>query len=231
MFVTPVRDETGRVGQHFVSLVDHTQHQQEQARCEMLIGELNHRVKNTLSTVQAIARQSLRSAADPIRDAIESRLFALARSHDLLTKENWEGAALLELVKTALEPFMTNGGSERLRIAGDNVRLTPKATLALGIAFHELATNAAKYGALTNDSGLILLAWKIAPAPGGNRLIIEWREKDGPAVAPPPRKGFGSQVIERGLPHELRGRVQLDYPAAGLICTIDIPAPNVASDG
>jgi two-component sensor histidine kinase len=78
---------------------------------------------------------------------------------------------------------------------------------------------------------LILLTWKIAPAPGGNRLIIEWREKHGPAVTPPARKGFGSQVIERGLPHELRGTVQLDYAAAGLICTIDIPAPIVASSG
>jgi two-component sensor histidine kinase len=97
--------------------------------------------------------------------------------------------------------------------------------LALGIAFHELATNAVKYGAFSNEAGSILIAWTIEPKPEGNRLILQWEEKDGPPVTPPSRKGFGSRVIERGLGHELQGTVNLDYRADGVVCTINIPAP------
>ena len=228
IFINPVRDERGDVVQYFVSLVDHTRHRKEQAQLRMLINELSHRVKNTLATVQSIASQALRKASDPevVRESIESRLFALARSHDLLTRENWEGAGLLDLVKAALEPFgVAESRSERFVITGKNIRLPPKATLALGIAFHELATNAAKYGAFSNETGSIVVGGKIEPRPEGNRLILHWKEKDGPPVTPPSRKGFGSQLIERGLTHELEARVHLDYRADGVICTIDIPAP------
>jgi PAS domain S-box-containing protein len=234
IFVSPVRDESGDVVQHFVSLVDLTKHQQERAHARMLIDELNHRVKNTLAAVQLIVRQALRKTTDPavIRESIESRLFALARSHDLLSHENWEGAGLVDVVNAALEPFgIADGRAGRLVIAGKNIRLTPKATLALGVAFHELATNAVKSGAFSNDTGSILIAWAIEPAPAGNRLVMHWQEKDGPPVAPLPRKGFGSQVIEHGLAHELEAVVHLDYRSDGLICTIDIPAPRAARDG
>jgi two-component sensor histidine kinase len=158
-----------------------------------MMDELNHRVKNTLSTVQSIVWQALRKASVPetVRESIESRLFALSRSHDLLTRENWESAGLLDLIKEALEPFgVANGRKERFLIAGENIRLPPKATLALGIAFHELATNAVKYGAFSNEAGSILIAWTIEPKPEGNRLILQWEEKDGPPVTPPSRKGF-----------------------------------------
>ena len=234
IFISPVRDVRGDVVQYFISLVDQTKHYEKQAQCRMLINELSHRVKNTLATVQSIASQTLRKATDPevIRESIESRLFALSRSHDLLTNENWGGVGLLDLVKAALEPFgVAEGQSERLVITGENVRLTPKATLALGIVFHELATNAVKYGAFSNETGLILIDWKIEPKPEGIRLILHWKEKGGPSVTPPSRKGFGSQVIERGLAHELEGTVHLDYRADGVICTIDIPAPHAARDG
>jgi PAS domain S-box-containing protein len=234
IFISPVRDEGGHVVQHFVSLVDLTKHKQEQAHSRMLIDELNHRVKNTLATVQSIVWRALRKTSDPevTRESIESRLFALSRSHNLLTRENWEGAGLLDVVDAALEPFgVADGRGERIVITGQNIRLTPKATLALGVAFHELATNAAKYGALSDDAGSILIGSTIVPAPAGNRLVLRWQEKDGPAVAPPSRKGFGSQVIERGLAHELEAVVHLDYRADGLICTIDIPAPQAARVG
>jgi len=146
-----------------------------------------------------------------IRESVESRLFALSRSHDFLTRENWEGAGLLDLVNDAMEPFrVANGRTERLVIAGKNIRLPPNVTLALGIAFHELATNAVKYGAFSNEAGSILLAWTVEPTPKGDRLILRWQEKDGPPVTPPTRRGFGSRVIERGLPHELHGMVNLD---------------------
>jgi PAS domain S-box-containing protein len=233
-FINPVRDESGAVVQHFVSFVDLSKHKQEQAQSKMLIDELNHRVKNTLATVQSITWQALRNATDPevIRESIESRLFALSRSHDLLTRENWEGVGLLDLVNGALKPFaVADGRGERFVITGENVRLPPKATLALGIAFHELATNALKFGAFSNDTGSVLIAWKIQPTPDGKRLILRWEEKDGGPVTPPTRKGFGSQVIERGLAHELDATVHLDYQAGGLVCTVDIPAPGDLPDG
>ena len=233
LFISPVRDESGSVVQHFASFVDLSRQKQEQAQSIIMIDELNHRVKNTLATVQSIVWQALRNASDPdaIREAIESRLAALSRSHDLLTRESWESAGLRDLVNQALEPFgVAYGRTERFLITGKNIRLSPKATLALGIAFHELATNAVKYGAFSNETGSILIAWTIEPTPDGNRLILRWQEKGGPPVKPPTRKGFGSRVIERGLAHELEGKAQLDYRPDGVVCTIDIPAPRGARD-
>jgi two-component sensor histidine kinase len=214
--------------------VDLTRFRLEQTQSKMLIDELNHRVKNTLSTVQSIASQALRSFTDPekIREAIESRLFALSRSHDLLTRKDWAGAGLHDLITDALEPFSVTGGrASRLTVSGANILMSPKATLALGIAFHELATNAVKYGAFSNDTGSIQIAWAVEPSPQGDRLVLRWQEKDGPPVAPPSRRGFGSQVIERGLAHELEGTIQLDYPPEGVSCTINIPVPGVAPNG
>jgi PAS domain S-box-containing protein len=231
VFISPVRNESGDIVQHFASFVDLTRQKQEQAQSTMLIDELNHRVKNTLSTVQSIVWQVLRHTSDPevIQKSIESRLFALSRSHDLLTRGNWEGAGLHDLVNEAMEPFgVLNGRTGRIKIEGKNVYLRPKATLALGIALHELATNAVKYGAFSNEEGSILISWGIEPTPEGQRLILRWQESDGPRVKPPSRKGFGSRVIERGLAHELEGTAHLDYRPDGVVCTIDIPAPQGA---
>jgi PAS domain S-box-containing protein len=193
LFISPVRDENAQVVQYFASFVDLSKHKEEEAQSRMLIDELNHRVKNTLSTVQSIVWQALRTASDvsAIRESIESRLFALSRSHDLLSRENWHSAGLLDVIKDALEPFLVaRGNADRLVITGQNIRFPPKAALALGIAFNELATNAVKYGAFSNEAGSILVAWRIEPAPNGNRLVLEWQEKDGPTVKPPSRKGL-----------------------------------------
>jgi PAS domain S-box-containing protein len=232
IFISPVRDESDDVVQYFASFADFTKHKEEQVQSKMLIDELNHRVKNTLSTVQSIVWQALRTTSDPkvIRESIESRLFALSRSHDLLTRENWDSAGLLDVIHDALEPFGIAGGrAERIMITGENIRFPPKAALALGIAFNELATNAVKYGAFSNEAGSILIAWTIEPTPEGNRLLLRWQEKDGPPVTPPSRKGFGSRVIERGLAYELEGTVHLDYRTDGVVCTINIPAPRGTS--
>ena len=231
IYFNPVRDKSGTVVQHFFSFADVSKYKQAQAHAKMLIDELNHRVKNTLSTVQSIVSQAFRqsSNSEVIQEAIEGRIFSLSRSQDLLTLENWEGAALVDIVQAALAPFENGSGrAERIAITGSNVRVTPRATLVLGIALHELATNAVKYGAFSNDTGSILIAWTIEPAPDGDRLILHWQEKDGPPVTPPSHKGFGSHVIERGLAHELGGSVDLDYQPGGVICTINIPAPGVA---
>lgn len=233
VFVSPVRDDEGNVVQHFVSLVDLTKHKQEQSQSLLMIDELNHRVKNTLATVQSITWQALRknSDAETIRESIESRLFALSRSHDLLTREKWEGASLRDLLHAALEPFgVANGRAERFVITGKDVRMTPKATLALSITINELATNAVKYGAFSNDAGSVVISWATQASAKGDRLVLTWQEKDGPAVKRRTHQGFGSQVIERGLAHELEGAVQLNFPPTGVVCTIEIPAPLAVLD-
>ncbi|MBA3896614.1 MAG: PAS domain-containing protein [Sphingomonadaceae bacterium] len=234
IFVNPVRDEDGKVIQHFVSLVDTTKYKNAQTNAAMLIDELNHRVKNTLATVQSIVAQAARNASGPAtaRESIETRIAALSRSHDLLGREKWEGAGLRDLVGQALEPFgVPDGRTERFTIEGENIRLSPKATLALGIAFNELATNAIKYGAFSNETGTVSIEWTIEARSDGRWLCLRWREKDGAPVTPPARKGFGSRVIEQGLAHELNGRVDLDYRPDGIVCTIDVPAPRAVLDG
>jgi PAS domain S-box-containing protein len=226
VFISPVHDKHGGVVQYFASFVDLTTYKENEAKSASLIDELNHRVKNTLSTVQSIVWQAMRTASDPklVRKAIESRLFALSRSHDLLTRENWESAGLFDIVHDALEPFGVAGTrAERIVIKGENIRFPPTSALALGIVFNELATNAMKYGALSNEAGSILIDWTTEATPAGDRLILHWQEKDGPPVSAPSRRGFGSQVIERSLADELGGGVNLDFRRDGLICAMTIP--------
>jgi two-component sensor histidine kinase len=234
VFISPVRDEGGDIVQFFASFVDLTRHKEGEVQSKMLIDELNHRVKNTLSMVQSIVWQTLRTPSDPkvIRESIESRLFALSRSHDLLTREKWESAGLLNIVHDALEPFGVSGGrADRIAITGENIRFPPKSALALGIAFNELATNAVKYGALSNAAGSILIEWTMETTPATQGLLLIWKENNGPPVAPPAHKGFGSRVIERGLAHELEGTIHLDYRPDGLVCTMHIPLPRGSRDG
>lgn len=220
--VSPVRDEDGDIIQHVASLIDLTEHKAEQEHAKMMIDELNHRVKNTLATVQAIVGQALRNAtaSTDIRRSIEERLFALSRSHDLLTDEKWKGAELCDVVKTAMEPF--HDGSRRFTVTGPKIVLLPKSTLALGMAFHELATNALKYGAFSNETGTVQINW----TKKGDRLCISWHETGGPLVVAPLHKGFGSQVLTRGLAHELDGTVGLNFDPEGVSCLIDIPLPR-----
>jgi PAS domain S-box-containing protein len=234
LFINPVLDASGIIVQHFISVVDLTKHKNEQIQSRMLIDELNHRVKNTLSTVQSIVWQALRTFSDPkeVSDSIQSRLLALSRSHDLLTREQWKSARLHDIIHDALEPFgVADGRAERFVIKGERVRFPPKAALALGIAFNELATNAVKYGAFSNAVGSILVEWTLEPSPEGDRIIMRWQEKDGPKVSPPIRKGFGSRMIEEGLALELEGTAHLDYAPTGLICAMNFPAPKVTHSG
>lgn len=184
----------------------------------VLINELNHRVKNTLATVQAIATQTLRgTGADPtLQERLEARLIALSDAHDILTQENWEGAEIRQVVSKALLP---HASSERMKVKGLTMRLSPKAAVAVAMGIHELATNAAKYGALSNGTGLIDLRWEVNKA----KLItwkLTWREIDGPTVTEPERKGFGSRLIERNLAHDLDGEATVEYRQDGVVCTI-----------
>ena len=231
VFMTPVHDVTGNKIQYFASFIEH---KYEEAHWRLIIDELNHRVKNTLTMAQAIVNQALSSKADrrTVRKVIESRLSAFARSHDLLARENWANAGLFDIISNTLEPFSAaDGGPARIEISGENIRFAPKEALALGMVFHELATNALKYGALLKKDGKVHVNWEVAPSPAGERLKLRWRETGGPPVKPPTRHGFGSQMINRGLAYELNGVGRFDYRPEGLTCEMDIPAPNLSVDG
>jgi len=226
VFISPVRDDSGDVVQHFASFVNLTKHRQEQERLLFLLGELNHRTQNTLATVLAIARQTLRGMAD--EDTIEKyerRILALSKTHSLLGAENWNQVSIREVLDQILEPFdVLDDGIARVSIEGDDVRLQPKVALTLAMVFHELATNAARHGALSNDgAGHIGIAWQLETVSQGDQMRLRWRESGGPPVAPPGRKGFGSRLIENGLARELDGVVRLAYEPAGVVCDIVMP--------
>jgi two-component sensor histidine kinase len=181
----------------------------------LLLDELNHRVKNTLATVQAMAMQTLKGVDEPARDSFLSRLFALSGQHDLLTMDNWEGASFEGVVRRALKPWRDEEHA-RFHVEGPAVHLDPKKALALGMAFHELATNAAKYGAFSTPAGKVDVRWTLDP--NGKQLRLRWEERGGPVVVEPERRGFGLRLIEQGLAREISGPVKLDFDATGLIC-------------
>ena len=229
VYISPVRDESGAIVQHFASFVNMTRHKEEQARSGMLIDELNDRVRNMLAAVQSIVSQAFRRGVNPsaTRDFIASRIAALSRSHALLAHGDWGRTDLRDIVEKVLQPVTgADGPTKRYIVTGDNICLPPKRALALGIALHELVLNAVAHGALSNDAGSIMVSWTMDRATADDRLILVWREKDGPAVTPTSKKGFGSRVIEQGLAHELEATVHLEYPKEGVICTIDMAAPR-----
>jgi two-component sensor histidine kinase len=206
------------------------QQQSDQSRLRLMVNELNHRVKNTLATVQSIVAQTLRGEDVPagVREALTSRVLALSHAHDVLTDEQWAGADLREIAIQAAAPYRDPGGSERFVLRGPALRLPPKTAIAVALAFHELATNAAKYGGLSTNSGRVELDWTVEGPPDARRLRIVWREIGGPVVKPPTRTGFGTRLIERGLAADLNGRVILTYPPDGVVCTIEsqLTAPD-----
>ena len=181
---------------------------------QLLVNELNHRVKNTLATLQSIAMQTLRNASDlkSAGTALDSRIISLAQAHDLLTDRHWSGADIRDVVRRAMSPFAAN----QINLSGPSQEISPHYALALSLALHELATNAAKYGALTVPEGRIHLAWHV----DGALLHLNWRESGGPKVTPPGRRGFGSRLLEEGLVHDLGGETRLEYAADGVRCAI-----------
>jgi PAS domain S-box-containing protein len=206
---------------------DITEQKQAEERRQLLINELNHRVKNTLAIVQGVAQQTFKGVNSPAEDrkAFEARLGALAAAHNILTRENWGHAQLAEIVSGAVAPFQ-RGQSERLEIVGRDLRLEPKMAVSIAMAVHELATNALKHGALSNESGRVSVRWYDYPGDTGPRLRWVWLEKGGPLVVEPKKRGFGSRMVERGLAAELRGTVTLQFANTGLICTVDAPLPG-----
>lgn len=220
----PILDGDGAVSGVFVQGHDVTDGVRAQQRQELLINELNHRVKNTLAVVQGLASQSFRKIDTDggARRIFAQRLHALASAHDLLTRENWQSAKLSEALEAAIHAA-TGGDSARFEMNGPPVALTPQVGVALAMTVHELCTNAIKYGALSNDEGRILLDWTVEPEGDGmQRLHLSWRETGGPRVEPPERNGFGTRLIEQGFVTQHDGKAVLDYRPEGLHCGIDL---------
>jgi len=183
----------------------------------LLASELTHRVRNTLATVQSIVSQSLRGAEDidSAREAVNARIISLARAHELLTDRSWSGADLNDLVVRAIAPF----ASGNIIVEGPSLDVSPKQALALSLALHELATNAAKYGALSRPGGRVELRWEV----GNGQLNLSWRESGGPQVVPRSRRGFGSRLLDDILSRDLDGQTRLESAADGVCCWITTP--------
>jgi two-component sensor histidine kinase len=226
----PIFGPDGEILEWFGAASDVTARKHYEERLKLLVDELNHRVKNTLASVQSIAMQTLRNAATVTdgRRALEDRLVALAKAHDVLTREHWEGASIQEVVRSALSAYRAEGARDRVSVDGVNIRLLPKAALALSMALHELATNAAKYGALSNSSGRISLSWQVRSA-AIPMFAFRWAERGGPPVEEPRRRGFGSRLIEHGLARDIVGNIELSFRREGLICTIEAPAVEICA--
>jgi two-component sensor histidine kinase len=204
---------------------DITDRKRSEEHREFLAAELNHRVKNSMATMQSIAHQTLRNAStvEQALTDLNARLHSLASAHDVLTRESWDGAALTDIIAGALRPFATS--KERFDINGPYVWLSSQMSLAMVMALHELATNAVKYGALSNNDGRVELKWHVTTDDAARRLHLRWEESGGPTVTPPTRRGFGSRMIERVLAAEFGGTAQVRYLPGGVTFKIDAPLP------
>jgi PAS domain S-box-containing protein len=187
---------------------------------QILIAELNHRVKNMLAIVQAVAHQTFKHVGDDAADTFYGRLSALSAAHTILTRQSWEAADVGAIASAVLRPHA--GAETQIRLSGDeHIRVPPQIAVNLAMALHELATNAAKYGALSSRSGRVDVSWTVTHSEPV--LHINWRESDGPTVKQPEREGFGTRMIQRVLASELGGKVKLDFKPAGLECSIEAP--------
>ncbi|WP_426046147.1 sensor histidine kinase [Brevundimonas sp. TWP3-1-2b1] len=226
----PIRDDHGVVTGIFIEGHDVTEayHAKEASRqhaqhLELLNDELNHRVKNTLAIIQGLAHQTFKGdAATPeARASFEGRLLALASAHNILVRGNWEEAELKDVVADTFRGHTVSG--RRWAAEGPPVRLEPKSAVTLAMTLHELATNARKYGSLSGDQGRVGVTWQTT---GDGQLRLIWQEHDGPTVAEPRRKGFGSRMIERALGAELQGTANLSFEPTGVVCEIRLPLPT-----
>lgn len=224
----PIKNDDGEVTNIFVQGSDVTERVRAENHQKLLINELNHRVKNTLASVQSIVVQTLRGkqSKDEASADITGRILALSRAHDVLTNENWDGADLVDVVAASIEAFAGPDRS-RFRISGPAIRLGPRAALSLSLALHELSTNTAKYGALSNESGSVDISWEIKQGEEERIFTLVWRENGGPPAPVSPRQGFGSKLILRVLPTELGGSASMDYTETGLVFKIEAPVDSI----
>lgn len=197
-------------------------------RQQVLVDELNHRVKNTLAVVQSIATVSSKSATSVAQfcDSLVHRIIAMARTHDVLTATHWEGVPLRQIFVSEMDAFRSEG-AERAELSGEEVMLNPKAAISLSMAVHELATNSAKYGALSVPAGRIRISWRLLDEGTPRQLQIDWKEVGGPVVGTPTRQGYGAKLIVLTLEYDLKGSAQIRYRPEGLHCVLQFPLAPV----
>ena len=226
--IEPLRNEVGDVVGLTCASVDVTERKEGEAHLRLLLRELTHRSKNLLAVIQAMARQTARhtGSVESFLTQFGARLQALAASHDLLVRESWYGASLGELIRSQLGGYL-DGSTAQVSIEGPAIALKPEAAQNLGLALHELAVNAAKFGALSVPSGRVSITWSRRGSMGDNSVELDWREQLGPKVKIRRRKGFGSMVIERNLARALDADVKLQFDPDGLHCHIVIPASQL----
>ena len=218
-----VRNPDGAAAFGVRILRDITDKKRAEDQQRLLLNELNHRVKNTLTVVQGLAHQTFKGGAvrADVLQSFEGRLGALAAAHKLLMQQTWEATALIDTFEAALAPFQTD--PKRIAIAGPEILLNPSTTITLTLALHELATNAAKYGALSNEGGSVDVCWTL----NSSTLTIVWRERGGPPVNKPAKSGFGTRLLERGVARDFAGTVTLKFAKSGVVCTIAAPLDRV----
>lgn len=242
----PLRSEAGGLRGFLKIMRDRTEARREEERRDLLLRELDHRVKNTLFVAQSVAVQTERTTATPteFRIAFNARLRALARAHDMLAQRGWAGAPLDEVLRRTLEPYWPGprpreqgaaqpGTAERVMLSGPEIVLPPNSAVTANLAFHELATNAAKHGALSVPGGRVEVSWSLQARGSGATPVaaILWRERDGPPVRIPQHRGFGSRLLEQGVAREFGGEVHLDFLPQGVECRMHLPlsaAPEAA---
>jgi PAS domain S-box-containing protein len=218
------RDAEGRALRVVGVLVDITDLKAAEQRQRLLFDELNHRVKNTLAIVQSLVQHTLSSKPDPkeFERAFGERLRSLSQAHDLLAQTAWQGASLHKVAAAVLEPF---AGQGRIDIQGEAVDLPANITITLALMLNELATNAAKYGALSSSVGTVAMAWTVAPAGDGLAVDLTWREQGGPPVVKPERRGFGSRLLAASA-QQIKGELEIDFAPTGLVARLAFTVPK-----
>lgn len=229
VLITPVRDFNGQVAKLVCASRDITEEKQHEDQVKLLIGEINHRAKNLLAVVQAVARQTVRdSSSQAYVERLGLRISGLAASHDLLVNNGWRGVDVSDLVQSQLS-FVQEIG-DRLSIKGPHIVLKPPAAQAIGMALHELATNAIAYGALSNDAGIVVVEWDVPVIDGRQYFRLTWREQGGPPTVSPVMHGFGHVVMVSMAEQALGGSAKLDFARGGLVWTLQAPAHRTITD-
>jgi PAS domain S-box-containing protein len=228
LHIEPLRNEANEIIGLICASVDVTERKEGEAHLRLLLRELTHRSKNLLAVIQAMARQTANHAGstDAFLKQFGSRLQALAASHDLLVRESWYGASLGELIRSQLSSYL-DGNAVQVSIEGPEIALKPEAAQNLGLALHELAINAARFGSLSVPTGRVSITWTRRETAVDNAVELDWREQLGPKVKARRKKGFGTMVIERNLARALDAKVDLDFDPDGLHCHIVIPASQI----
>ena len=228
LHVEPLRNPAGVLGGLACAAVNISKRKEDEAHLRLLLRELTHRSKNLLAVIQAMARQTARHAGsmDGFLSQFSGRLQSLAAAHDLLVRDSWRGASMRELIQAQLAAYIDDEG-QRVSMSGPAIALKPEAAQTLGLALHELAANAARFGAFSADAGRVAIAWERTQSPRDEALVLDWREEGGPPVKARRKRGFGAAAIERNLALALAADVSLDFDPVGVHCRIVIPAVHL----